>query len=682
MEWRFVGRWTSWPSLCPFLPDEGIQMTTTLLTCMMDSLVNMAVSPGVKFKQSSMPFVQMENISHFLRACQMAPLSLPPHDVFLTVDLYEAKDPAQVLQCLGAFSRRANAIQPSRFPRTIGAKGKGVMSPQLTGSSAGGYGTGTGGGYGNGRGRGVSNVSERSNATFDPTARPTTTASGRTSPTKNGGGFRADGAASPPGGVTSWSSKKDESASAPAWNIHQYGYMGGASQGNQGIAFGARRQITSPAPSIPSLAEKERRRREEETENERLKQMAEEAEYKRRVEREAEEERVKAEEERRWEEETRRLREQERREAEEEKRRWEAEERRWKEEEENRKREERDVEARFESTRARKRTDSDARLNGQFLSQYQAGQTKSRQSSGEHAKPSSESERITELERQLQEAKEREQRYERERQERLRHDRHNVEAHDMAQRAEEMVSRERRPPAPRKPSSHIHKREDSWREDEREYLRNQWDHHQGPTETASSPTADTTAMTPAPLNVPSEPTPPPQPPRPLPSPNAASRPLPDPSKYTMSALPPQQPNLNRPDRFLSSNPAPPPQTYSSYLPSESAHSTTAEVDAENARRIQSTQRTKDRSWASKSLLEREMEQERERQREWEEGQKKTAEAAAKGVGKGDLANTTGEGGAWSVSQYGWMGGDSQNRGGAGLGVGGARRQIIGPRPKP
>ena len=27
--------------------------------------------PGVKFKASAMPFVQMENISHFLRACEL-----------------------------------------------------------------------------------------------------------------------------------------------------------------------------------------------------------------------------------------------------------------------------------------------------------------------------------------------------------------------------------------------------------------------------------------------------------------------------------------------------------------------------------------------------------------------------------------------------------------------------------
>jgi hypothetical protein len=68
----------------------------------------------VKFKQSAMPFVQMENISIFLRACQAPPLNLHQHDTFLTVDLFEQKDPAQVLQCLGAFSRAANAANPER----------------------------------------------------------------------------------------------------------------------------------------------------------------------------------------------------------------------------------------------------------------------------------------------------------------------------------------------------------------------------------------------------------------------------------------------------------------------------------------------------------------------------------------------------------------------------------------
>ena len=80
-------------------------------------LVNLAVSPGIRYKQSNMPFVQMENISHFLKACEVSPLNLPAHDRFLTVDLYDGKDPAQVLQCIAAFSRRANAINPGPVAR-------------------------------------------------------------------------------------------------------------------------------------------------------------------------------------------------------------------------------------------------------------------------------------------------------------------------------------------------------------------------------------------------------------------------------------------------------------------------------------------------------------------------------------------------------------------------------------
>lgn len=76
-----------------------------------------------------------------------------------------------------------------------------------------------------------------------------------------------------------------------------------------------------------------------------------------------------------------------------------------------------------------------------------------------------------------------------------------------------------------------------------------------------------------------------------------------------------------------------------------------------------------------------MERERERQREWEESQKQTREAAAKGLKDPTIGIGPGQG-AWDVHQYGFMGGDNQNRGGPGLGVGGARRQIIGPRPPP
>ena len=100
----------------------------------------------------------------------------------------------------------------------------------------------------------------------------------------------------------------------------------------------------------------------------------------------------------------------------------------------------------------------------------------------------------------------------------------------------------------------------------------------------------------------------------------------------------------------------------------------AERQAEDARRAASQKKTKAGGWASKSLLEREMERERERQQEWEESQKSTRSL------KRNETEGTGEGQSWDVNQYGYMGGDNQNRGASGIGFGG-RRQIIGPRPQ-
>ena len=610
------------------------------------------MSPGVKFKQSAMPFVQMENISHFLRACQMPPLSLPPHDVFLTVDLYEAKDPAQVLQCIGAFSRRANAINPSAFPRAIGGKSKGAaVSPQLSGSNQSTYSKPLSGLET--RARGSSNVSDTSATIWNPLAKGSY--SGRVSPTKPSS-LATGGLASPAGPVSSWSKKDDEGNTAPAWNIHQYGYMGGASQGNQGVSFGARRQITSAAPSVPSSAEKERRRKEEQAEAERQRL---EAEQRRRQEIEADEQRAQLEEQQRWEEETRRLKEEERRQAEEEKRRWDEEQRRWKEEEESRLREERDLESQLAAERKRQRGTSDARLNGQFLSQYQASQSRQGSTANDSTISNSESLRIKELERQLEEAKERERQYERERQERLRS--------GEPRKREEPLSVNQ--PSAQK-LSQLNDDAD-WRDAERESLRREWENHQQTTPPQAPPKPPRPqAAEPSPVQVD---TPPPQPPRPtaqLPpvriqeQSTTPSRPLPNPAAYTPSA--------NRTDRYLSSNPAPAPVQPVSHRPAD--YSTTTEVDLENQRRKESQAKTKAGGWASKSLLEREMERERERQREWEEGQKQTAQTAR------DTAQGYGPGQSWDVHQYGYMGGDSQNKGGPGLGVGGARRQIIGPRP--
>ncbi len=578
----------------------------------------------------------------------MPPFSLPDHDIFLTDDLYEAKDPAQVLQCIVAFSRRAHAVNPSAILRAIGARSRAsFVSPQLSGTSQGAYtrppiappi-----------RERGSSNASDSSATAWNTLAK--SSYSGRISPTKPSGQM------SPPGNVSSWSRKGDEGSTAPAWNIHQYGYMGGASQGNQGISFGARRQITSANPSVPSLAEKERRRKEEEKEAERQRMQVEEAEHRRHLELEAEEERARFEEEQRWQEDTRRLKDQEREEAEAEKRRWDEEQRRWKEEEEVRLREERETEARRLQERNRQRGSSDARLRGQFLSQYQAEQDRQPSSvRSEASRSTSESQRIKDLERQLEMAKERERQYQLERQGRLRNN--QLDGSRPPEKQMRAPSPDQRPPHVPPKASY----EGDWQESERDYLQKEWQ-TQIETEPQQQPPPPL-----APKPTPAEPVPPSRVEmendhnRPLPPP----RPLPDPSAYV--------PHSNRTDRYLSSNPAPAPIPPQSHRPAD--YSTATEVDLENQRRAESHAKTKAGGWASKSLLEREMERERERQREWEDGQKQSAKVSR------DKQGGAGPGQSWDVHQYGYVGGDSQNRGGPGLGVGGARRQIIGPRPPP
>ncbi|KAI8054974.1 calponin homology domain-containing protein [Gilbertella persicaria] len=56
-----------------------------------------------KFKQSKMPFIQMENIASFLRGAEV--LGVPKHDLFQTVDLFEKKNMTQVVDSIFALSR-------------------------------------------------------------------------------------------------------------------------------------------------------------------------------------------------------------------------------------------------------------------------------------------------------------------------------------------------------------------------------------------------------------------------------------------------------------------------------------------------------------------------------------------------------------------------------------------------
>merc|ERR1719282_250163 len=76
-------------------------------------LCNLAnkLCPGVvsKINNGKMPFVQMENINAFLVACKR--IGVPDTDLFMTVDLFEAKNMPQVIQTLFILGRRAHSLQ-------------------------------------------------------------------------------------------------------------------------------------------------------------------------------------------------------------------------------------------------------------------------------------------------------------------------------------------------------------------------------------------------------------------------------------------------------------------------------------------------------------------------------------------------------------------------------------------
>eukprot|EP00339_Tiarina_fusa_P015969 CAMPEP_0117041766 /NCGR_PEP_ID=MMETSP0472-20121206/29138_1 /TAXON_ID=693140 ORGANISM="Tiarina fusus, Strain LIS" /NCGR_SAMPLE_ID=MMETSP0472 /ASSEMBLY_ACC=CAM_ASM_000603 /LENGTH=204 /DNA_ID=CAMNT_0004752847 /DNA_START=22 /DNA_END=637 /DNA_ORIENTATION=+ len=86
-------------------------------------LCNLAnkISPGIvrKINNGKMPFIQMENINAFLVACKQ--LGVPDTDLFMTVDLYEAKNMPQVIQTLHALGRHAQKVRGYSGP-TIGVK--------------------------------------------------------------------------------------------------------------------------------------------------------------------------------------------------------------------------------------------------------------------------------------------------------------------------------------------------------------------------------------------------------------------------------------------------------------------------------------------------------------------------------------------------------------------------------
>jgi len=101
------------------------------------------VYPGKvgKISSGSAPFVQMENIAAYLKAC--ASLGLATHDLFQTVDLYEAKNMNQVVTNILALKRISSGGSSSskssggggggggggKFCSSCGAKGSGKFCP-------------------------------------------------------------------------------------------------------------------------------------------------------------------------------------------------------------------------------------------------------------------------------------------------------------------------------------------------------------------------------------------------------------------------------------------------------------------------------------------------------------------------------------------------------------------------
>ncbi|VEU19874.1 DEKNAAC100607 [Brettanomyces naardenensis] len=78
------------------------------------SLVNTVWGDGaLKYKRSKMAFVQMENIEKFLNFIRAK--GVAQDELFQTVDLYEAKDPYQVVMTLQALSRVINKTF-SKYP--------------------------------------------------------------------------------------------------------------------------------------------------------------------------------------------------------------------------------------------------------------------------------------------------------------------------------------------------------------------------------------------------------------------------------------------------------------------------------------------------------------------------------------------------------------------------------------
>jgi len=79
------------------------------------------IQPGLvkKVNKNKLPFMQMENISNFISACEK--LNVPKNDLFQTVDLFEAKNVFQVVMAIHALGRAAQRVSSFNGPQ-LGVK--------------------------------------------------------------------------------------------------------------------------------------------------------------------------------------------------------------------------------------------------------------------------------------------------------------------------------------------------------------------------------------------------------------------------------------------------------------------------------------------------------------------------------------------------------------------------------
>lgn len=98
---------------------EGLKDGTVLC-----ELVNIISPKAIRYKKSTMPFIQMENIAAFLTFSRET-LGIPDHDLFQTIDLFERKNIFQVIQAIHTFSRYCATYlktQQGRDVRFLGPK--------------------------------------------------------------------------------------------------------------------------------------------------------------------------------------------------------------------------------------------------------------------------------------------------------------------------------------------------------------------------------------------------------------------------------------------------------------------------------------------------------------------------------------------------------------------------------